>query len=44
MDIEEWRSFAQDGFAAQNVAEAEAKSSHVMEEKETLGFSRDSEC
>ena len=44
MDIEEWQSFAQNEFAALDIVEAEVKSSHVVEEEETLGFGRDSEC
>ena len=44
MDIKKRQSFAQVEFAALDVIEAEAKSSHVLEEEETLGFGRDSEC
>ena len=44
MDIEERRSFAEDEFAALDVAEMEAKSSNIVEEEETPGFGRDSEC
>ena len=44
MDIEERQSFAQDEFAALDVAEAEAKSSNDVDEEETPGFGRDSEC
>ena len=44
MDIEEWQSFAQGKFAALDIAEAEVKSSNVMEEEETPGFGRDSKC
>ena len=44
MDIKEWQSFAQDKFAALDVIEVEVKASHVLEEEETPGFGRDSEC
>ena len=44
MDIEERRSFAQEEFAALDITEAEAKSLNDVEEEETLGFGRDSEC
>jgi hypothetical protein len=43
MDVEERKSFAEDEFAALDVAEAEAKSSDMIEEV-TPGFGRDSEC
>ena len=44
MDIEEWWSFAQDEFTALDVTEVEVKSSNIVEEEETPGFGRDSEC
>ena len=44
MDIEEWQSFTQDEFAALDIAEAEVKSSNIVEEEETPGFGRDSKC
>ena len=42
MDIEERQSFAQDEFAALNIAEVKVKSSNVVEEEMTLGFGWDS--
>ena len=44
MDIKEQQSFAQDEFAALDVIEAEVKLLHVLEEEETPGFGRNSEC
>ena len=44
MDIKEWQSFMQDEFVALDIAEAEAKSSNIVEEEVTLGFGRDSKC
>ena len=44
MDIEEQQNFAQDEFAALDVTEAEVKSSDIVEEEETPGFGRGSEC
>ena len=44
MDIKECQSFAQNEFVALDLTEAEAKSSNIVEEEETPGFGRDSEC
>lgn len=44
MDIEERQSFAQNEFAALNVAEAEARVVNAVEEEVTPGFGRDSKC